>query len=334
MRLRPLLAGLCLAGLTAPAPAAIQFLGQAAVPGSSSDLSGLTDLLEDGTPHDRLGGFGSGLAYTGVGNRFLATPDRGPADGATRYLDRFQSFDIVVTPTGTGYSVSATLVGTTLMRTETGAALTGNAGAFGPAGLRFDPEGVRVARNGHAFVSDEYGPHVYEFDATGARLRTLAVPGKFAVARPSSAAGELPPNNAAGRQANRGMEGLAISPDGGKFYGILQNALLQDGALDAAGKRVGLNNRLVEFDLVSGATREFVYTLEDKAFGVNEILAVNDHQFLVLERDGNGLGGNGVAAFKRLYLIDLEGLRTSPKWTAPRTSQAWTACRRRACRAA
>jgi hypothetical protein len=37
--------------------------------------------------------------------------------------------------------------------------------------------------------------------------------------------------NAFGRQANRRMEGLAISPDGRKRYGVMQSALIQDRAL-------------------------------------------------------------------------------------------------------
>ena len=53
------------------------------VTGFAKDQSGLTGLLEDGvTPHNLLGGLGSALAYTGRGQRYIATPDRGPADGA------------------------------------------------------------------------------------------------------------------------------------------------------------------------------------------------------------------------------------------------------------
>ncbi len=43
---------------------------------------------------------------------------------------------------------------------------------------------------------------------------------------------------------------------------------------------------------------------------MSEITAINDHQFLVDERDGNGLGGgpgNGTAVAKDLYSIDLTG---------------------------
>ena len=40
---------------------------------------------------------------------------------------------------------------------------------------------------------------------------------------------------------------------------------------------------------------------------ISDIVAVNDHEFLVYERDGKGLGDGSTAAFKRLYHIDLAG---------------------------
>src|SRR5207248_5717701 len=116
---------------------------------------------------------------------------------------------------------------------------------------------------------DEYGPFLYEFDASGNRIRSLAVPPKFLIATPGVEDGELPPTNTSGRQANRGMEGLAISPDGSKLYGIMQSPLLQDGALSGSNKRVGTNDRILEVDVDSGATREFLYQLDDKGNGVN-----------------------------------------------------------------
>jgi hypothetical protein len=100
------------------------------------------------------------------------------------------------------------------------------------------------------------------------------------------------------------MEGLAISPDGGRLYGMMQSPLIQDGALPPSNDRIGTNVRILEVDVASGATRELLYTLENPAYGINEILAVNDHQFLVLERDGKG---GTSAVVKRLYLIDIAG---------------------------
>ncbi|HNF88757.1 MAG TPA: esterase-like activity of phytase family protein, partial [Thiobacillaceae bacterium] len=102
----------------------------------------------------------------------------------------------------------------------------------------------------------------------------------------------------------RGMEGLAISPDGGKLFGIMQSALIQDGGLDASLKRVGTNNRIVEWDLLSGEVHEYLYQLDGKSYGVSEILAVNDHELLVLERDGKA---GADAAFKKVFRIDLSG---------------------------
>jgi hypothetical protein len=100
------------------------------------------------------------------------------------------------------------------------------------------------------------------------------------------------------------MEGLAISPDGSKLYGLMQNALIQDGALNDALTRVATNSRLVEINQSSGEIKEYYYPLDNIGYGLNEILAVNDHQFLVIERDGKA---GASAAFKKIYLIDITG---------------------------
>jgi hypothetical protein len=298
---------MCLAlGLSSPVLAQVQCLGVATVPGNATDKSGLTDKLSDGTPHNRLGSMGSAIAYTGNGNRYILVSDRGPADGTTEYFCRFHVFDIEVNP-GRSPSVLAKLLETHFLTDEAGRNFVGSSRAFDVADpsrtLRLDPEGVRVGPGGNLYVSDEYGPFIYEFDGQGRRVRSLKVPSRFLVAKPgASAADELPPNNQSGRLTNRGMEGLAISPDRTKLYGLMQSPLIQDGALGSSNKRVGTNNRLLELDLKTGATREFVYCLEKGSNGANEIVAVGDGQFLVLERD-NKAGDQ--AAFKKIFKIDI-----------------------------
>ena len=66
-------------------------------------------------------------------------------------------------------------------------------------------------------------------------------------------------------------------------------------------KRVGTNVRIVEVKVATGAVREFLYPLANKSYGISEILAVSDHEFLVLERDGK-VGAS--AAFKQIVKID------------------------------
>jgi hypothetical protein len=289
----------------------VRFLGTGAIPGNAVDNSGLDDLLEDGvTPNNRVGGLGSAIAHTGFATFYLATPDRGPADGTTSYTDRAYLLRIGLRPDPSSpgrYLVSPRVVTTILLATEKGRRYTGNAAAFdptnSPASQRLDPEGIRAAScGGRFFVSDEYGPFLYEFNANGRRRRALAPPNKFLADLPSATPNDELTRNVAGRQSNRGMEGLAISPDGSKLYGIMQSALLQDGALDSANSRVGTNNRLLEVDVHTGAVREFLYTLDDRSNGVSEVLAVNDHELLVLERDGR-VGVN--ARVKKIFKIDI-----------------------------
>lgn len=313
--------------------------------GANADLSGLTGNLENGVPANLLGGIGSALAYAG-GNTFIATPDRGPnakeynslVDNTVSYIDRFHTIEMQLTANsgpGLPFQLTPTLTATTLMWSAT--ALNYGSGALGtdgthtlgsgvpaensagvhyftgrsdnfsgtgstnPANARFDPEGVRVANDGRSiFVSDEYGPYVYQVDrATGERIRTFEVPANLAVATlgPTTAA-EDKPNNTTGRVANKGMEGLAITPDGRTLVGIVQAAALQD-----KNKYV----RIVTFDIASGqATHEYAYKLTSGS-GVSEIVAINDHEFLVDERDGSGLGDGSAAVVKQVFKIDLTG---------------------------
>lgn len=111
--------------------------------------------------------------------------------------------------------------------------------------------------------------------------------------------------NATGRVANKGMEGLTITPDGTTLVGFEQSPLIQDGG-DG-----GRANRIVTIDLSTGQTHQYVYDnyLDDKAktYNSSEILAINNHEFLILERDGKGQGDGSDAKVKRLYKIDLNG---------------------------
>jgi hypothetical protein len=293
-----------LSSMTARASAdPIQLIGTGRVAGTASDgLSFADPWLEDGvTPRDQIGGFGSAIAYTGVGNRFLAAPDRGPADGATSYPDRYYLFEIAIDPAA-AEPVTVSLKRAELLTDEAGQQLTGSVAAF-DTGRRFDAEGVRLDGHGGFYVSDEYGPFLYHFDASGRRTGVVPLPAAFGTATPSADPdGELPPTITRGRQPNRGMEGLAISPDGKKLFGMMQNALIQDGALDAENARIGLNNRILEIDTTTGQTRQYVYELEGKKYGVNEIVAIDDHRLLVLERDSNG---GEEAKFKQIFQIDI-----------------------------
>jgi hypothetical protein len=302
-------------------------------------------LLENGVPGNRLGGMGSGLAYMG-GDDFVALPDRGPnakpyascLDDTVSYINRFHTLHMTLAPSDPGsplpFTLTPMLVGTTLLSSRfplvygpgcgtVGSGVparnladhtfyfTGRSDGFDPGKVstnpwnaRFDSEGVRVSNDRrHVYISDEYGPYVYEFDRhTGVRTRVFALPPKFAVSLQSAKGAAEISGNKSGRVANKGMEGLAITPGGRHLVGAMQSPLLQDGGTDT-----GRNVRLVKIDIRSGAVREYAYHLDAVKTTVSEILAVNDHDFLVDERDSKGLVDDSTAVIKKLYLIDLDG---------------------------
>src|SRR5262245_31801126 len=109
-----LMAGLLAsAAIAANAPAGVPLIGKASPPGTARDTSGLATPDGSSTPSDLLGSFGSGIAYTGQGNRFIAADDRGPGNGSVEWRCRVQTFDIAVDP-GTAEPVTVKLITTAL----------------------------------------------------------------------------------------------------------------------------------------------------------------------------------------------------------------------------
>ena len=188
-----------------------------------------------------------------------------------------------------------------------------------PGNARLDPESIRVSNDGlSVFISDEYGPYVYQFARlTGERIRSFRLPDSFAVIPNTTTGTETGSfgsdtsnsNNARllGRIANKGAEGLAITPDGRTLVVALQSALIQDGGTGSK----GAFTRIVTLDIRTGNVKaQYAYPLfatkPGKYATISEILALNDHQFLVDERDGKGFEGGGSASYKVLNLVDIQ----------------------------
>jgi hypothetical protein len=341
MSFRPRLLAVAAAALffTLHAQAVPTLIAQGNLSGALLDKSGLGYNLENGLSASLAGGFGSGLAWAG-GNNFIGLQDRGPnakawnsaLDDTTSFIGRFQSLTLQLSANSQGallpFSLTPTLTGTTLLSSTTalnygvGGApginasgknyFTGRSDNFAtglstnPNNARLDPESIRVSRDGKSvFISDEYGPYVYQFDrATGQRLRSFVLPDTFAISNlSSSGATEIANNKSNGRITNKGMEGLAITPDGKFLVGFMQSPLAQDGG-DG-----GQANRIVKIDIATGAVTQFAYDnrIGSKNYNSSEIVALNGHEFLVLERDGKGLGDGSNAAVKQVWKVDIAG---------------------------
>jgi hypothetical protein len=184
--------------------------------------------------------------------------------------------------------------------------------------LALDAEGIVVNADGSIWVSDEYGPYIFRFTADGRLISAIRPPeaitpkrngaDSFASNNPGPGqAAPVPANPTTGRQNNQGLEGLSVSPDGRTLFALLQSAARQDGGTGGTGPR--RHTRLLAYDLtVAGNPTlkgEYVVPLPTYSLGAatlvpaqSEMLAINNTQFLVLARDGNG---RGVASPTSLY---------------------------------
>lgn len=176
----------------------------------------------------------------------------------------------------------------------------------------FDPESFRQAPDGTFWYGEEFGPYLLHTDITG-KLIDPPIPTPYPAAlapfarnlpyiqspdNPAFAA--LPTADARRATANlpgsRGFEGMAISPDGKKLYPLLEGALFDD----------PVRNRLLiqEFDVAAkkytGAY--WFYPLNSASNAIGDMTAINDSEFLVIERDNN----QGAAAKeKKIYMVNL-----------------------------
>jgi len=298
--LRPVLTALALVG-TPLAQATPAFVNGLALPATMLDLSGGTSVN-----NGRLGFF-SDIYFDPNRNEWWALSDRGPGGGTLAYDTRVQRFTIDVnSSTGaiSNFKIAETVIFTGAGDTPFNGMAPSPANALGRA---LDPEGIVVnPRNGNLIVSDEYGASVYEFTRSGALVRAYATPENI---KPTTAPGVYnydPDANSAGRRINRGFEGLALSPDGKYVYAMLQSSMVNEGGGN------GVFNRIVKFDTSTGsAVAQYAYKMEgsSQGRGISALVAVNDHEFLVLERNNRGLGTASelTPQNKKVFKIDITG---------------------------
>jgi uncharacterized protein YhjY with autotransporter beta-barrel domain len=287
--------------------------------------------LPDRGPNN-IGGFTT-TNYAARLNQFTFTLN--PYTGASALASNVQQG--VLTPSG-GF----------LLRDATGQVFTGRdpqsgtivrdgityptppAGDSGAGRIALDPEGVTFLNDGSFYVTDEYQASILYFDRTGRQIGAIQANPDI-LPRVNGVINFNGTNDAplvpgtTGRRSNQGLEGVSVSPDGKRLFAVLQSATLQDNPTNVGARRN--NTRVLVYDISGSRTPtapvgEYVLQLpvfNNSATGVgaatttaaqSEILALNNTQFLVLSRDGNGRGTNGNAnqiAFKSVLLVDITG---------------------------
>jgi glycerophosphoryl diester phosphodiesterase len=158
-----------------------------------------------------------------------------------------------------------------------------------------DPESMQRGNDGDLWMGEEFGPWILHFDADGVLLDApFPVPGGLRSPNNPHLGGAAPthPNS-------RGIEAMAISPNGRYLYAALEGATIAD---------AGTTRRLIfEFSTDDKAFtgRSWVYRTEQPAYMVADMWALDAHRVVVIERDG-GLGVT--ARFRNVYVVDFRDI--------------------------
>jgi hypothetical protein len=191
-------------------------------------------------------------------------------------------------------------------------------------GFDFDPESFVRAPDGTFWVGEEFGPFLLHVAADGRLLEAPhPVPG---VRSPQSPYLEISDRTRPERPtlaSSRGFEGLAISPDGSKLQALLEGAVAGDDpqdlriyvfdterrsfANDFLRVRLEMPSQMVDLASLTDARGERVYAGAEAPpagpVAIGELKAVNNRQFLLIERDNLG-DDLRAPRFKKVFLLD------------------------------
>ncbi len=162
-------------------------------------------------------------------------------------------------------------------------------------GADFDIESFQLAPDGTFWFGDEFGPFLFQTDAQGVVLGApVSLPGVKSPQNPF-----IENEKDATLPRSGGFEGMALSSDMKKLYPMLEKALM--GVADSK-QRI-----IYEFDLNTEqyTGEKFYYQMESAENAIGELVAIDDENFLVIERDGKQ---GEDAELKKLYKINIRNV--------------------------
>jgi hypothetical protein len=163
-------------------------------------------------------------------------------------------------------------------------------------GADFDVESIQPVADGF-WVGEEFGPYILKFSRDGKLMDVIATKaGETEVKSPDNPTLTLPGNPtqklpAFNLKRSGGFEGMALSKDGTKLYGLLEGPLYTaDGQVEKTEDgATGL--RIIEIDVASKTWtgRTWLYPLAEGGEAIGDFNMLDDSTALVIERD-NGAG--------------------------------------------
>jgi hypothetical protein len=182
-------------------------------------------------------------------------------------------------------------------------------------GERADAEAIRLDPLTRTLVWSSEGDRQRGFDPA---LRRMTLEGQPAGEIPLPRALHFDPSGALGARPNLTTEGLSFAPDGLSLWVSMEAPLFQDGPVASVG--AGAWVRITKLGRQGGVLAQYAYRLDPIQVapaagkradnGVSEILALDQHRLLVLERSGVENADGRFVYHCRLYLVDTRGVET------------------------
>ena len=162
-------------------------------------------------------------------------------------------------------------------------------------GADFDVESIQPVEDGF-WVGEEFGPYILKFTTDGKLTDVIATTiGGKPVLSPDNPTLVTPANPTAkmasfNLKRSGGYEGLAMSKDGSRLYGLLEGPVyMDDGSVEQADGRTAL--RIIELDVATKnwTGRSWLYPLSEGGEAIGDFNMIDETTALVIERD-NGAG--------------------------------------------
>lgn len=181
-----------------------------------------------------------------------------------------------------------------------------------PGGTVADPESFRVDPQDGSLWWGSEGDRAKSLDPFVAKM---GKDGQITASLPTTPMFKMFATEEKGSRNNATFEALSFAVDGKSLWVGMEAPIYEDGPLPTIGS--GAVSRFTQYDRAGGILRQVAYPIDalpaapaagkSADNGVSEMLAINDHQFLVIERSGVQ-GADGVYVnYIRLYEIDTAG---------------------------
>lgn len=169
--------------------------------------------------------------------------------------------------------------------------------------IRFDPLNDNIWYTSEGDRKLGIMPFIRQARLDGSYLSEFKVPTQF----------QIETNPDTGFRHNLTLEGSTFSPDGKFYFTSMEGPLIQDGTVSSSSK--GSFTRIIKYDRDGNNIAMYAYPLskipvkpnlgKKAEIGVSEILAINNHELLVLERSGVETDEASYKNYIRIYKIDM-----------------------------